>query len=528
MKKIITRASASRISFGTATTLLIFTTLFGQLLSFGRTMLVNASFSDVGPQSTDAFFAAIKIPDFFFYTLAAGALGVTFIPVLSEKLAKSDRKGVWELATGMMNLMAVIMAIVGVIILIFAPQLINIVAKDLSPEQYKNAVTIMRLMSFSPLFFTVSGILTAVQQTFGRFFFFAMGPIIYNLCIIASIFAFRSNIGLIGLGIGALIGGIAQLGVACIGLTGLNFHYNRKLLLRNPDMLRILRQLPPRSIDQGIDSINSIVETNRARALGEGYVTAYENAFTLHQAPILLVGTTVATASFPRLVERLSIGRPDLFRKDFINVFRLLLWSVIPVAVVAYVAREYMARLIYKNGAPTISVIFGFFAIAIVFRVMYSLLSRYFYAHKDTWTPLIVSFIAIGLNIFLAFNLARPSAYGAAGLSMAQMIVAGTEVVILLALIAKRDRKMFNKAFLGDVSRLLSASGFTILGGWMIAAFVPLRVSDKGFFVLGFKLGIIVLVVSIVHVIATALLNIPEGKSVLARAKIIIFKQIKL
>ncbi len=42
-------------------------------------------------------------------------------------------------------------------------------------------------------------------------------------------------------------------------------------------------------LDQGVDSVNSIVETNRARLLGDGVVSSYENAFVLHTAPILLI-----------------------------------------------------------------------------------------------------------------------------------------------------------------------------------------------------------------------------------------------
>ena len=60
----------------------------------------------------------------------------------------------------------------------------------------------MRLLAFNPLLFTLSGILTSVQQTMGRFFFFAIAPLFYNVSIIVSIFIFKDNIGLVGLGAG--------------------------------------------------------------------------------------------------------------------------------------------------------------------------------------------------------------------------------------------------------------------------------------------------------------------------------------
>ncbi len=517
-----------RISLGGAATLLIATTFVGQLLGFLRTMLVNASFKEFGDQSTDAYFAAVKIPDFFFLTLAAGALGVAFMPILSERLAKSDRRGIWELSNSLLNTMMILMTAVGLIILIAAEPLMRLVASDLTPQQLHNAATIMRLSAFSPLLFTISGILTAVQQTFGRFFFFAIGPIVYNMCVIASIFAFRSNIGLVGLGIGVLAGGIAQLLTSLLGLHGLNFHYRPQINFKSRDFKRILRQLPPRSLDQGVDSINSMVETNRARKLGEGYLTYYENAFTLHTAPILLFGTAIATAAFPRMTERLAQNRVDLFRKDFLQVLRFIIWIGSPIVVLCYFSRGYLARLIFKTGAPEIALIFGFLSFAILFRMIYMMFSRYFYAHKDTATPLIVSLFAIALNIALVFSLARPTVYGAAGLAIAQSIVAASEVLILFLVIVWRDRHLFNKQFWGSIMRIVSVTGFTMVATYLIVAILPLNRADRGFFALGFKLGGIVSVTMIVHVATSMLFGLEEATAFLKRIRDFAFKTVRI
>src|SRR5947209_2926286 len=101
-----------RLSIGNAAALLIATSFLGQILGFLRTKLVNGNFPTVGPHSTDAYFAAFTVPDFFFFTLAAGALGVAFMPILSDRLHKNDRRGMWELSNSLMNLLAIAMALV--------------------------------------------------------------------------------------------------------------------------------------------------------------------------------------------------------------------------------------------------------------------------------------------------------------------------------------------------------------------------------------------------------------------------------
>ncbi len=524
MKKTVTRAQR-RISLPGAATLLVASTLIGQLLGFVRAMLVNGNFEQIGPQSTDAYFAAFKIPDFFFYTLAAGALGVAFIPILSERLEKSDRKGVWALSNSLMNLMGIVMFVIGVVMLIFAPNLVRLVVR---PEHHDVATDILRWVSFNPLLFTLSGIITSTQQTFGRFFFFAISPIIYNACIIGSIYIFRDNVGLVGLGIGAFVGALLQFGASCLGVIGLSFHYRPTIDFKNANFRRILRQLPSRSLDQGIDSINSIVETNRAGKLGQTYVTYYENAFMLHTAPVLLIGSSISTAAFPRLTERLAQGRTDLFRKDFISVLRVLIWLGLPAVVITYFSRAYLARLIFKRGAPEIALILGYLAIAILFRIIFTLFSRYFYAHKDTVTPLIVSIFAILFNIILVFTLARPDTYGAAGLAIAQSVVAVTEVMILFVMIVLKDRKMFNREFWLMFGRLISVTGFTIITAYIMVKLLPLRLADRGFFVLGFKLGAIVFVSFSVHVAVSAIYGFSEAHSAVAKLKKLILLPIRI
>lgn len=103
-------------------------------------------------------------------------------------------------------------------------------------------------------------------------------------------------------------------------------------------LLKCATKLPARSLDQGVDQINSIVETNRAQTLGVGPVSYYNYALTLMNVPVMLIGNSISTAAFPRLVERLASGRTDLFRKDFTSILRLIIWVTMPVLVICFSA----------------------------------------------------------------------------------------------------------------------------------------------------------------------------------------------
>jgi len=492
--------------------------MLAQVLGFMRTKLVNANFLPTGPHSTDSYFAAFTIPDFFFFTISAGALGVAFMPVLSDHLARGDRKGMWKLVSSLLNLLTIIMSVVAVIIFVFAEPIMK---QLVAPAQLHDAVAIMRFLSLNPLLFTISGILTATQQTLGRFFFYATAPLLYNGSIIIAALVFSTvspnsggpgHLGIVGLGIGALVGAVLQLLLVLVGTFGTGYRWTPHIIWRSRDFRQVLKNLPPRALDQGIDQLESIVETRFARGLGEGSISYYNNAYTLQLAPVLLIGTAISTAVFPRLNSRLSHGRPDLFRQDFLRYLRLIIWITLPVVVIGFFGRGYLARLIFSRNSGDIANIFGFLAVAILFRTIYTLMSRWFYAQKDTRTPLYVSIFTISLNVVLAYLLTRPGSYGLPGLALAQSIVAAIEVTILSAVMLVRDPKLFNREFWSGIFRTVSVTGFSLVAGYITVGFVPLGAEDRGFVTLGTKFLLIATVTMATHFTISGLFDLDEAR----------------
>jgi putative peptidoglycan lipid II flippase len=398
----------------------------------------------------------------------------------------------------------------------------------MAPEHQHQAIIIMRLLAFNPLMFAISGIVSSVQQSYGRFFFYAVSSLFYNVVIIASIFIFRNNLGIVGVGIGAMVGGLVQLAVSLLGLVGLGYKYYPKVSWRNDDFRKVLHQLPPRSLDQGIDQVNGIVEVNRAQALGTGPVTWYNYATTLYNVPIMLLGNAIATAAFPRLNDRLSQKRPDLFRKDFLTVLRVIIWLTAPVVVITYFCRGYLARIIFADNAPQVATLLGFLSAAIFFRIIYTMISRYFYAYKDTKTPLFVSIFAIALNIVLAFALVHKNTYGVAGLAIAQSLVAASEVILLFGIMVIRDPKLIDRKFWSGVAQILSVTGFTTVTAYVMLGILPLQAADRGFFTLGSKLVLISATILVVHVLVSNLFELEEGTAVIQKAKRIILRPIRV
>ena len=529
MKKILQRAN-KKLSIGWTAALLSSMSMIAMFLSLFRERLLIANFG-VASVELDAYRAAFKVPDFMFIILVSGALSVTFIPVLNERLAKGNKKSAWDMSSSLVNFLASITLVTSVVIMALADPIVTyLLAPGLSPEGQELAIVMMRIIAINPFLFAISSVITSVQQAVGRFFFFALAPAIYSLGIIFGILFLAPRFGIIGVALGVVVGSLAQLLVGSIGMMGLGFEYHNRINWRSRGFRDVLRLLPQRSLDQGIDYFNNLVEISLASRLIRGAINAWEVAFTLHWVPVSLIGVAISTAAFPQMTERISQGRPDLFKKEFIQIFRVLIWLSLPTVVIAFFGRGYIVRLLVAEGNARISDLLGLLAIAIFFRAMFHLISRGFYAQKDTITPLKVSIFAIGLNVFLAiyFVSSWGADIGINGLAIARAIAAVIEVFILLFIMERRFKGIFSLDFFKGVGKMGLATLVSATVTYLGVLNIPLRITDVGFFTLVPKFGTIVLGGLLSYLLASFILNIKEAKPVQDRILKFIYKPIRI
>lgn len=534
---VLARAN-QKLSIQLAAALLASSSLVSSLLGLFRDRLLNANYYDTYPVGIDAYTVAFTIPDFMFFVLVSGALSVTFIPVFNERIAGGNKKSAWELSTSMINFMALITLISSVLIIIFADPLVRyVVGPGLDESGRGLAISMMRVIAVNPFLFAIASVIASMQQAVGRFTFYALAPTIYNIGIIIGITVFANGItifgvqvfegGIMGVALGVVLGSILQLLVSSAGLIGLGFDYRFKIYWKNKGFRSVLNLLPARSFDQGIDYFNSIVETNLASRMAAGTIRAYQQATTLHMVPITLIGVAISTAAFPKMTERLSQGRPDLFRKELQSVLRVIIWLALPTAAVAFFTRGYLVHFIKNGGEPLIASILGVLTLAILFRSIYHISARSFYAQQDTKTPLYISLFTIGLNIFLAILFTMTYKWGALGLAWAQSIVAFIEIVILFVIMQRRIPGLFDGTFAHAVLRMVSATGFTSVAAYVGVNYLPLTTQDQSFFSLFPKFVLIVAVSAVVYIAVSRALHLDEVYPILRKARTILFGQLK-
>ena len=534
-----------RLNVKLAATILAGSTLLSSLLGFFRDRLLNSAYmpSENGalagyPVGLDAYTAAFMVPDFMFAVLVSGALSVTFIPVFNERWVKGNKQSAWQISSSMINFMALITMAASVLIIIFADPLMKyLIAPGLSESGHALAVSMMQVIAVNPFIFAVAAVIASIQQAVGRFMFCALAPMLYNVGIIIGTVWFTGGVnlfgwqifdgGIMGVALGVVLGSFLQLIVSAVGLAGLGFDYNFKIYWRNKGFRKVLSLLPARSVDQGMDYVVSLVEVNLASRLADGTVRAYQQALTLHMMPINLIGVAISNAAFPQLTGHLGEGRNDLFQKDLRSLLRIVFWMALPVSVVIFFTRGYVVHFIRNTGDPLIAGILGCLVVAILFRTIYHMAARAFYARQDTKTPLYISIFSITLNIILAIVLSMVLKMGAYGLAWAQSTVAVLEVVVLLAVMNRQMPKLFDMTFVRAIFKMIIAGTITGVVCYIAVLIMPFRYHDDSFFSAFPKFVIISLVSFGAYAATSKWLKLPEIDPILARLKKVLFGRLE-
>lgn len=529
IESIVARANR-KLPIKVAAALLAGSALLSSLLGLFRDRQLNGLYYSTYPQGIDAYTVAFTIPDFMFFILVSGALSVTFIPVFNQRLADGNKKSAWELSTSILNLMAIVTLVTSVLIIIFAEPLVRyIVGPGLDESGRALAISMMRVIAINPFLFAIASVIASMQQAVGRFTFYALAPAIYNIGIIIGTVFFTNGInifgwqifdgGIMGVALGVVLGSIMQLLISCVGLLGMGFDYRFKIYWRNRGFRKVLSLLPARSLNQGINYINSVVETNLASRMAAGSIRAYQQASNLSYVPTSLIGIAISTAAFPKMAERLGQGRPDLFKKELQAVLRVIIWLALPVTIVAFFGRGYLINFIKNGGDSLMSGILGILAISILFSSIFQIAARSFYAQQDTKTPLYISFVAIALNIILAVWFTLGLNLGTYGLAWAVSIVSVVQVTMLLVIMSRRIKGLFDAVFIHSIARMISATGFMAIITYICVTLMPLNATDQSFYISFPKFALIVIISLLSYVLISWMLKLSEVEPIISYGK---------
>jgi len=213
------------------------------------------------------------------------------------------------------------------------------------------------------------------------------------------------------------------------------FRYSPLLLLRDKSVRTIAKLMIPRTLGMATKQINIIAITVIASTLASGSIAIFSFADNLQSVPSGIVGISFGIAIFPTLAALAAKNNLTEMSTRIAETTQQILFLIIPLTLLFLLLRAQIVRVILGTGQfnweDTILTAhaLAFFSVSLFAQALIPMLTRSFFALKDTWTPFLIGVIVAIFNISIALFVAPLyGIVGVIGAYSASMIV---QVILL-------------------------------------------------------------------------------------------------
>jgi len=430
-------ALSARIgSMHQAAYILALSALLSALLAFLRDRMLAHTFG-AGPQ-LDMYYAAFKVPDLLYISLASLFSAYVLIPALADRESAEQVR----LIDGLIAWFSLAIVIVGTLLAFLSP----VIMPMLFPQLVGSAggVSLAMLTSIlllQPIFLGLSNISASVTQYSGRYGIVALAPLVYNAGIIGGIIILLPLYGLPGVVFGAVIGALFHFGIQVPGLWRGGYGRFRSGLVAFSEVLSVVRISLPRTATLALSHVVLFVLTVFAGKLATGSIAVFTFAFNLQAVPLAIIGASYSVAAFPTLARLYAQNEHVRFLVQVISAARHIIFWALPAIALTIILRAHIVRVILGSGAfdwsdtRLTAAALAIFIVTLAAQAMTLLLVRAYYAAGKTYVPLVVSAIAALATVLLGV-VAVSTHVGVGGRTFLEILfrvsdVPGSEVLVL-------------------------------------------------------------------------------------------------
>lgn len=384
--------------------------LLSQVLALFRDRLI-AHF--IGPSpALDVYYAAFRIPDLIFISIASLASITVIVPFLVEKMREGEvtpeaRKFLDDVFTVFFS----VMVLVCLLVYFLMPHLAYFVAPGFPVALQAKVVEVSRIMLLSPILMGLSNLFSTVTQIFRKFLIYALSPIFYNLGIIAGILFLYPVFGVRGLALGVTLGALLHFLIQALSTAKLGFSPRFSVSVNFSDIKKAVLTSFPRTLGLSMNNIALISIIALASFLKSGSISVFNLSLNLQSVPLNIIGISYAVAAFPTLVKSFSSGKNEEFKDHLKKAGRAIVFWSIPITFIFIVVRAQIVRVIL--GTPSFSwentrlvaASLAIFSVSILAQGMIALMSRAYYAKGNTRRPLLINLASSLVIIFSAYIL---------------------------------------------------------------------------------------------------------------------------
>jgi putative peptidoglycan lipid II flippase len=411
VKRIVALFNKEISGLHEAAYLLGFFAFLSQILAILRDRLLASSFG--AGEILDSYYAAFRIPDAVFVTIASLVSASIMIPLIYEKLNK-DKEDARRFVSSIFSAFLLLIVFVSVLIFIFIPKIVSIIFPGFNGTETASEIIILsRIMVLQPILLGISNFIAGITQTFRKFFVYALSPIFYNLGIIIGVVFFYPIFGVTGLAFGVVLGALLHLLIQIPALHGTNLSPFLTLKINWQEAFSVIKISLPRTIGLAANNLSTLALVTIGSLIGAGSISIFTLALNLQSVPLTIVGASYSMAAFPTLSKLFSVGKNEEYLSSIKEAMRHIIFWSIPALVFFIVLRAQIVRTVLGAGefnwddTRLTAAALALFVFSLLAQNLTTLFVRSYYAQGKTKTPLLMNLLSAVFIVLSSFVLVK-------------------------------------------------------------------------------------------------------------------------
>ena len=429
------------------------------------------------------FYTADRIPNMVYSVLIVGAVSTVFIPIFAEGLRK-DKEEANKMGSSMITVTLVFFLFLTALVLFLAKPLFNLVSLGkFTPEEASLGVTLMRIMMLSQIMLVLGSLATSILQTFKYFLVSALAPLAYSTGMVLGIILFSEKYGIYAPAFGVAAGATFHFALQIPALLKTGFNFVPKISFSDKGLRSMTGLVPPRILSVLLANLIQVINNSLAILVSTSSVIYLKFALQLQSFPVSLFGISLGAASLPTLATQSRKEDLGKFKETFTTSLMQMLYLVLPLSMLLLVLRGPVVRIVYGvsnfpwEATLKTSYTLAFFSISIFAQSTNYLLTRAFYALKDTKTPVIVSLFTTALNVLLSLFFVTELKFGVWAVALSFSITSLIDTILLFYLLHKQIGGFEIEKILIPFTKISYATLFMGL-----ALYIPVKLLDRYIF----------------------------------------------
>ena len=240
--------------------------------------IVFAKFYGTGYVAT-AFFTSIRIPTQLVDIVLSSAIVSIFVPVFNQILKKDGKEKANTFAGNFINIIAVISTGMAILGILFAPQIVKLLAGGFDEKTYALTVELVKITFPMIIFTSVAFSFVGFLQSYGEFNVPAMISGISNLTIMSFLIFFEEKFGIKGVTYCMTFAWLLQVLIQIPFAKKYGYRFKMQLNFKDENVKNVFKLAIPVIISTAVLPINSLVSTRLASGMGESACAALEYAY---------------------------------------------------------------------------------------------------------------------------------------------------------------------------------------------------------------------------------------------------------